>query len=321
MNYYNEFDKDMALWIKQLIKEKLIPYGDVDTRDIKEVEPNDIKNYTQCHFFAGIAGWPLALKLAQWPEDKEVWTGSCPCQPFSSAGKQKGNLDERHLWPEFMRLIKQCKPKRIFGEQVERAIKFNWLDGISSDLETENYSVGSIVFGAHSVGSPHIRKRLYWLAHSKYNGCNQSKETTSKQNQDREDGRIYSRSVGRMGDTIIERLEGHSGNVNEINKQRRNEEKQNRSTSKTSCDMWKDSTTIKCGDGKTRRIKSSIAPLVNGISKRMVQSSNRITTIDYDNCQNNRQLRITGYGNAIVPQCASEFIKIYLEMINEHIYN
>ena len=86
MNYYNEHDAKAAAWMRELIKEGLIADGDVDERSIVDVQPGDLAGYTQCHWFAGIGGWSLALRLAGWPDDRPVWTGSCPCQPFSSAG-------------------------------------------------------------------------------------------------------------------------------------------------------------------------------------------------------------------------------------------
>lgn len=162
--YYNEFDPFAADWLESLIKEGAIADGIVDRRSIKEVSPADVEGFTQVHFFAGIGGWSLALRLAGWPDDRPVWTGSCPCQPFSAAGKQKAQSDERHLWPVMFGLIKAAKPVAVFGEQVASAIGHGWLDGIFADLEGENYSVGAIVLGAHSVGAPHIRQRLYWVA-------------------------------------------------------------------------------------------------------------------------------------------------------------
>ncbi len=164
--YYNEHDPFAAAWLRELIKENLIAPGDVDERSIKEVQPEDLRGYTQCHFFAGIGGWSYALRLAGWSDDTPVWTGSCPCQPFSAAGKQKAQADDRHLWPDFFRLIKECKPNVVFGEQVEGAIRHGWLDGIQADLEGEAYAVGHCVLGAHSVGAPQIRQRLYWVADS-----------------------------------------------------------------------------------------------------------------------------------------------------------
>lgn len=166
MNYYNEFDPKAAAWLQELINEGLIPNGNIDTRSITDVQPADLEGFVQCHFFAGIGGWPYALKLAGWPETRPVWTGSCPCQPFSCAGKQLGERDERHLWPAFFRLIRECRPECVFGEQVAGAIGKGWLDGICADLEAENYAVGACVLGAHSVGAPHIRQRLYWVANA-----------------------------------------------------------------------------------------------------------------------------------------------------------
>lgn len=166
MNYYNEFDPKAAAWLRELIKQGLIPPGHVDTRSITEITPDELKPYTQCHFFAGIGGWSLALQLAQWPTNRPVWTGSCPCQPFSIAGKGLGTADERHLWPAFFNLIRECRPECVFGEQVASAIGKGWLDGVSADLESEGYACGATVLGAHSVGAPHIRQRLYWVGHS-----------------------------------------------------------------------------------------------------------------------------------------------------------
>jgi len=166
MNYYNEFDPKAAAWLRELIKQGLIPPGHVDTRSITEITPDELKPYTQCHFFAGICGWSLALQLAQWPTDRPVWTGSCPCQPFSIAGKGLGIADERHLWPAFFNLIRECRPECVFGEQVASAIGKGWLDGVSADLESEGYACGATVLGAHSVGAPHIRQRLYWVANA-----------------------------------------------------------------------------------------------------------------------------------------------------------
>lgn len=164
MNYYNEFDPAAAAWLRELIARKLIPDGVVDERSITEIHAPDLQDFTQCHFFAGIGGWSLALQLAGVSTDTRLWTGSCPCQPFSSAGSKLGQKDPRNLWPVFFKLICECRPQLVFGEQVERAIKYGWLDRVSADLETEGYACGSAILGAHSVGAPHRRQRLYWVA-------------------------------------------------------------------------------------------------------------------------------------------------------------
>ena len=162
MNYYNEWEPYAAQWLRNLIREGLIPNGFVDTRSIQEVEPGDLLGYTQCHFFAGIGGWSLALQLAGIPSDTELWTGSVPCQPYSSAGKKKGFADERHLWPAFFDLIKVCRPARVYGEQVANAIRWGWLDALQADLENEAYAVCAAVLPACGCGAPHRRDRLYW---------------------------------------------------------------------------------------------------------------------------------------------------------------
>lgn len=163
--YYNEHDPAACDWLRELMKKGMIPEGDIDERSIVDVKPDDLGGYTQCHFFAGIGGWAYALRLAGVP-DLGCWTGSCPCQPFSAAGKRRGTDDERHLWPDFLRLIAERRPRLVFGEQVEAAVDHGWLDLVSSGLEAEGYAVGSVVMGAHSVGGVHIRQRLYWVADS-----------------------------------------------------------------------------------------------------------------------------------------------------------
>lgn len=162
--YYNENDRYTAEWLRNLIAAKLIAPGDVDERSIVDVRADDLRGYTQCHFFAGIGGWSYALRLAGWPDDRPVWTGSCPCQPFSAAGKGAAFTDERHLWPVWFPLIAERRPAVVFGEQVEAAVRWGWLDLVCADLEAESYAVGAAVLPACGVGAPHIRQRLWFVA-------------------------------------------------------------------------------------------------------------------------------------------------------------
>lgn len=173
MNYYNENDPRAAAWLRELIKHGHIPEGFVDERSIVDVRPGDLGRYTQCHFFAGIGGWPYALTIAGFPADRPVWTGSCPCQPFSCAGKQNGTADIRHLWPEFARLIRVCRPPTVFGEQVASKAGRGWLAGVFSDVEKLGYACAGADLCAAGVGAPHIRQRLYWVADLPVIGCGQ----------------------------------------------------------------------------------------------------------------------------------------------------
>lgn len=165
--YYNEIDLYAAQWLRNLIVAGHIAPGDVDERSIVDVKADDLKGYQQCHFFAGIGGWSHALRLAGWPDDRPVWTGSCPCQPFSAAGKGKAADDERHLWPRWFSLIAECRPAVLFGEQVEAAIRHGWLDAVFADLEGKGYACGATVLPACGVGAPHIRQRLWFVADAK----------------------------------------------------------------------------------------------------------------------------------------------------------
>ncbi|MEL7089153.1 MAG: hypothetical protein AAGL98_12045, partial [Planctomycetota bacterium] len=192
--YYNEFDPYAAAWLRGLIDDGQIARGVVDERNILDVTASDLNGYTQCHFFAGIGGWPLALRLAGWSDARPVWTGSCPCPPFSSAGKKKlcpacGGArpvpcprrtgyficigcehvwfaDERHLWPEFYRLIRDGRPPSVFGEQVSGADGEIWFAGVRATLARIGYPAGAVDLPAAGVGAPHIRQRLWWVAHA-----------------------------------------------------------------------------------------------------------------------------------------------------------
>jgi DNA (cytosine-5)-methyltransferase 1 len=163
MNYYNENDPKAAAWLRELINAHLIPEGIVDERSILDVEPDQLADFAQCHFFAGIGGWSRALELADWPATIPVWTGSCPCQPFSAAGKGGGFADERHLWPAWFHLINQCRPPVVFGEQVASPAGLAWFDLVSADLEGAGYSIGAADLCAAGVGAPHIRQRLWFV--------------------------------------------------------------------------------------------------------------------------------------------------------------
>jgi DNA (cytosine-5)-methyltransferase 1 len=273
--YYNEWDKNAAAWLRELIKMGLIAYGEVDERSITEVAASDLRGFDQCHFFAGIGGWSLALRLAGVDDSYPVWTASLPCQPFSAAGKQLGKDDERHLLPHFLELVRQCRPDRIFGEQVEGAIRHGWLDDLQAAMEAEDYAVGHCVLGAHSVGSYHQRQRLYWVADDI--GERRTREHSLLQRSER----------GRDQEESLET-------------------------------PWCREIGLRyCRDNKYRPIKSGIKPLVDGISRGMVRSGDTSQPINANETQEARVMRLKGYGNAIVPQVAAEFIGAFLHVTGE----
>lgn len=171
--YYNEIDPYCAAWLQNLMDAGHIPAGDIDTRSIEDVRPDDLRGYVQCHFFAGIAGWALALRLAGWPDNRPVWTGSCPCQPFSAAGKGAGFADERHLWPAWFHLIRECKPECIFGEQVASKDGLTWLDLVHDDMEGAQYAFAAKDICSAGATDSDIRQRLYWVADTYISGLAQ----------------------------------------------------------------------------------------------------------------------------------------------------
>ena len=99
----------------------------------------------------------------------DIITGGYPCQPFSVAGKQKGVEDKRHLWPEYFRLIKECRPTWVIGENVSGHIKLG-LDSVIEDLESEGYAARTFSISASSVGANHQRERIWIVANSDSSG-------------------------------------------------------------------------------------------------------------------------------------------------------
>lgn len=167
--YYNEIDPYAAQWLRNLIAAGHIAPGEVDERSIVDVQPDDLRGFTQCRFFAGIGGWSYALRLAGWPDDRPVWTGSCPCKPFSSAtrGRGLGKRSSEHLWPAWHKLIVAHCPSIVLGEQIENARA--WLDDVCADMEAVGYSCDAAILPAYCVGQDHARKRIYFAGHSNRN--------------------------------------------------------------------------------------------------------------------------------------------------------
>ena len=163
---YNEIEPYLCVWLNNQIAAGLIPPGRVDGRDIRDLDANDLAGYRQVHLFAGVGGWAYAARLAGWPDDVELWSASCPCQPFSVAGKRAGTDDPRHLWPDVFRLVGARRPAVLVGEQVAAAVGQHWLDRVFADLESLGYACRAIIVPACAINAPHRRDRLWFVAHT-----------------------------------------------------------------------------------------------------------------------------------------------------------
>lgn len=239
--YYNEIDPFAVKWLKNLIAKNLIAPGVVDDRSIIEVTSSDLKGFTQCHFFAGIGVWSYALRKAGWSDDRQVWTGSCPCQPFSAAGKKKGILDERHLWPVWYELIKQCNPSIIFGEQVSSKDGLAWFDDVQTNLENENYATAALDLCSASVGAPHIRQRLFWVAHATSQRLQRCEQNTPYKTSQR-----WTSAQRHVINGIISNNECRATNG-----------------------FWRDADWLLCSDDRRRPVEPGTFPLANGVTGRM----------------------------------------------------
>lgn len=334
--YYNEIDPYAVQWLRNLIAAGHIADGVVDDRSISEVEPDDLREFTQCHFFAGIGVWSHALRLAGWPDERPVWTGSCPCQPFSVAGRAGGFTDERHLWPHWHHLIKECRPGVVFGEQVASKDGLSWLDLVQADMEGEDYAIGAFDLCAAGVGAPHIRQRLYWVAEA----VNKHKQSAGNKK------RVINLSgvseIDGMADSVDQRCHGEhallwpekggrlKAGIPEVTgcsqfdgvadpkqhgcgcqtKTPDNEKQEangpaDRSSRHSGTHVnarptngyWRDADWLGCRDGKWRPVEPGTFPLAHGASARVG--------------------RLRAYGNAINPWQAEAFIAAYMAVMKE----
>jgi len=288
--YYNEIDPYAAQWLRNLIAAGHVAPGDVDERSIEDVRPDDLRGYTQCHFFAGIGVWSYALRRAGWPDDRQVWTGSCPCQPFSAAGKGAGFADERHLWPAWHHLIGQCHPPVIFGEQVASPDGYAWLDLVQTDMEASDYAFGPVVLPAAGVGAPHGRHRIYFVA------------DTDNQRLERRAGmqeRAVERTAGAggmaggMADTKSMRREGqpiqNAGSLSQVGVAS-DGDTNHRPGSVNG--FWRAADWLFCKGDKWRPVEPGTFPLVDGATSRVG--------------------RLRAYGNAIVAPVAEAFVRAFM---------
>lgn len=299
--FYNEWDKFAAQWIRNLAEAGELPRGTVDDRSITELRAADLVPYRQCHFFAGIGGWPLALRLAGVPEDRELWTASFPCQPFSQAGKRRGFEDERHLWPIGRELIAQRRPPAIFGEQVASNDGIAWFSRVRFDLEAIGYAVGSANLCAAGVFAPQIRQRLYWVAYSNGKGQQRTRRGGARGGGESLRSGVASRLAsancpgqhrvaeqdkleeGRLGAPRWGDIDGFSGSP------------------------WASARPMEGADGSWRLLEPGIVAVGYGIPRGLGQDEPGLRGL-VKSARGNQAGRLRGYGNAICPILAAEFI-------------
>ncbi|EKZ6402258.1 DNA cytosine methyltransferase [Klebsiella aerogenes] len=315
--YYNEIDPFAAQWIRNLIKNRLVADGEVDERSIEDVSPDDVSGFAQCHWFAGVAVWSHSLRLAGWPDDRPVWTGSCPCQPFSAAGKGDGFADERHLWPHFFHLISERRPQHVFGEQVAAGNANAWFDLVQADLEGVGYAFGLVPFTSAGIGAPHIRERAYWVAESAGEQC-QKLLPGLAQGVGAEGSRSSAKStglcsVGSLDNADKPGLERHFRNDSAARWERTAGPAATPGIHSRPLEVngfWRDADWLLCRDGKWRPVEPGTFPLVDGAAARLGRVEPGVARV----ASSNRVGRIKGYGNAINAQAAAEFIRAYVEI-------
>jgi DNA (cytosine-5)-methyltransferase 1 len=329
--YYNENDPAAAAWLRELIRRNLIAPGEVDTRSIEDVRPVELRGFTQCHFFAGIGGWSAALRLAGWPDHERVWTGSCPCQPLSQAGKGEGLADKRHLWPAWLHLISQCAPPIVFGEQVASPLALLWWDLVSADFDGQGYASAAVDLCAAGISAPHIRQRLYWVAdtgRARLEGRNAGAvghERTATERSGRARGLANADSAGRaswrkgfesLGHGPAARPDSGACGMADTSLIGCGEERayavglavgdraqglsaglgagSSDSWASPLHGFWSAADWLGCRDGKWRPVEPGTFPLAHGLPARVG--------------------RLRGYGNAIVAPLAAEFIRAYVDV-------
>lgn len=324
--YYNEYEPYAAAWLRNLIKAGHIPNGEVDERSITDVEAADLRPFRQCHFFAGIGGWALAARAAGWPDDREIWTGSAPCQPFSVAGQGKAQADDRHLWPHLFRLARARRPAVLMGEQVAAAVGKEWFDGVRADLESVGYACRGVVVPACAVDAPHRRDRLWFVADGRGAGLAQRERERGvlrevggrSEGQDATDadrarnmghtdqpgaGEGRQQRDGELGGAGVD-PRARVGDVADADQIRRDEGQQPGSNedgfrcrakhaAHSRATAWGGAEWLIGHDGKARRVEPGIRLLAHGVPARVG--------------------RLRAYGNAIVPQVAVEVIGAYLD--------
>lgn len=207
--------------------------------------------------------------------------------------KGKAEDDPRHLWPHWFRLIREQRPERIFGEQVANGVGKGWWDVVSTELEAEAYTVGAVVLGAHSVGAPHLRQRIWWVADSQ--GARDDAEASRRAWRDASQSRLSRPSVADANH--MRKLQSQGSEPH-----KRGRSRNGGATGDATGSRLSDRPVIAVGESAPQSeperpdwwaTEPAVGRLAHGIRGRVG--------------------RLRGYGNAIVPQVAASFVSAYLE--------
>ena len=290
--YYNDNDFNNCRWLCNLAFSGLIHPGIYDPRSIVDVKPKDLAGFARVHFFAGIGGWDHALSLARWPSEVPVWTGSCPCQPFSKVGSQHGFQDARHLFPQLISLIRACRPAVVFGEQVARGkLAVDWREYCGSEFRKAGYRFDHAILDATASGRPHQRQRLFWVAHS---DLPRSHETPSE----------FHSAIAKEVESKKAKRHGPDGDGRK----------------------WE---TVHTGEGRPfvydpepRNVPlahgfsatkgwGGLGPVLAELQRMGLSAEGALATLK--KASENRRIRLHGYGNAIIPSVAAAFVSAFIK--------
>jgi DNA (cytosine-5)-methyltransferase 1 len=259
----------------------------------------------------------------------DIISGGFPCQPFSAAGKRKGTADDRYLWPEMLRIIREIRPRWVVGENVRGLL--NWKQGVvfeqmQTDLETSGYEVWSFILPAAGVGAPHRRERVWIVA---YAGCKSwdGREGSTLRRDD------YRKSEGwnETADfTLGLRPTGLAANTNRFDRRTGAEGKDGKKASHSSKSDASNADRNERSKGRMHSTRLEEAKRHPGTrDARTFRETWENFPTESPVCGPNdglpdqldgitfskwRKESLKGYGNAIVPQVALEIFKVIAEM-------
>jgi DNA (cytosine-5)-methyltransferase 1 len=271
--------------------------------DIKKLEAKDIK------------------------EPIDILTGGFPCQPYSVAGKQKGTGDNRYLWPDMFRVIKEVKPSWIIAENVRGII--NIQDGmvfetVCSDLEAEGFEIQTFIIPAAGVGAPHKRERVWIVGYSKHNGSSNNKIMENSRRTLRQGAKFSKENANESKQENANKFERSSStSKHHVANSNSNREKWDQPKHRQGSRFEQDSTDV--ANTTSEGLEGQFRSKLQGTRKRFTNGSEKQTWWQFEpdvgrvaNGVPGRVYRLKGLGNSIVPQIAEEIGKAIWKTLNQN---